>query len=108
MERLNEKEDELAELRAQLNRKDRKPKSGITKDQEHQRRLNRLTVDLENDRLLMQKLEELNHQLEVNTAIKFCFAFISSLYHRRKSKNMKLFSSLMPRRWLRRIKSWKS
>ncbi|CEG84489.1 hypothetical protein RMATCC62417_18285 [Rhizopus microsporus] len=64
MERLNEKEDELAELRAQLNRKDRKPKSGITKDQEHQRRLNRLTVDLENDRLLMQKLEELNHQLE--------------------------------------------
>lgn len=66
MERLTEKEDELAELRAQLNRRDRKPKQSLTKDQENQRRLNRLTMDLENDRLLIQRLEELNQQLEVS------------------------------------------
>ncbi|KAG1446392.1 hypothetical protein G6F56_009584 [Rhizopus delemar] len=64
MERLGEKENELAELRAQFNRKERKPKSGTTKDQEHQKRLNRLTTDLENDRMLMQRLDELNNQLE--------------------------------------------
>ncbi len=66
MERLGEKENELAELRSQLNRRDRKPKSGVSKDQEQKQRLNRLTMDLEQDRMLMQKLEELNHQLEVN------------------------------------------
>lgn len=60
-----EKEDELAELRSELTRRDRKPKQSFTKDQENQRRLNRLTVDLENDRLLIQKLDELNQQLEV-------------------------------------------
>ncbi|KAI9281572.1 hypothetical protein BY458DRAFT_575029 [Sporodiniella umbellata] len=64
MERLGEKENELTELRAQLNRKERRPKSKLSKDQEQQRRLNRLTVDLEQDRLLAQKLEELNYQLE--------------------------------------------
>ncbi|KAG1052476.1 hypothetical protein G6F43_005394 [Rhizopus delemar] len=65
MERLGEKEDELAELRAQINRRDRKPKSGLTTDEDHhQKRLNRLTMDLEHDRMLMQKLEELNNQLE--------------------------------------------
>ncbi|KAG0744842.1 hypothetical protein G6F57_003915 [Rhizopus arrhizus] len=64
MERLGEKENELAELRSQLNRRDRKPKSGVSKDQEQKQRLNRLTMDLEQDRMLMQKLEELNHQLE--------------------------------------------
>ncbi len=67
MERLGEKEDELAELRAQINRRDRKPKSGLATDEDHhQKRLNRLTMDLEHDRMLMQKLEELNNQLEVN------------------------------------------
>lgn len=65
MERLGEKENELVELRSQLNRRERKPKSGVSKDQEQQNRLNRLTMDLENDRILVQKLEELNHQLEV-------------------------------------------
>ncbi|KAG1460011.1 hypothetical protein G6F56_006042 [Rhizopus delemar] len=64
MERLGEKENELVELRSQLNRRERKPKSGVSKDQEQQNRLNRLTMDLENDRILVQKLEELNHQLE--------------------------------------------
>lgn len=66
MERLAEKENELAELRSELTRRDRKPKQSFSKDQENQRRLNRLTVDLENDRLLIQKLEELNQQLEVS------------------------------------------
>jgi hypothetical protein len=32
---------------------------------DQQKRLNRLTVDLENDRLMIQKLDELNQQLEV-------------------------------------------
>lgn len=67
MERLAEKENELAELRSELTRRDRKPKQSLSKDQENQRRLNRLTVDLENDRLLIQKLDELNQQLEVCT-----------------------------------------
>ncbi|KAL0075952.1 hypothetical protein J3Q64DRAFT_1773493 [Phycomyces blakesleeanus] len=61
--RLEEKENELAELRAQLNRRDRKPKEG-SQDQERQKRVNRLTMDLESDRMLIQKLDELNHQLE--------------------------------------------
>lgn len=65
VERLTEKENELAELRSQLNRRDRKPKQSFSKDQEHQKRLNRLTMDLENDRLLIQRLDELNLQLEV-------------------------------------------
>ncbi|GAA5804058.1 hypothetical protein HPULCUR_009544 [Helicostylum pulchrum] len=63
VDRLTEKEDELAELRAQLNRRDRKPKQS-SKDQDNQKRLNRLTMDLENDRLLIQRLDELNQQLE--------------------------------------------
>ncbi|KAI8969086.1 hypothetical protein BDF20DRAFT_839044 [Mycotypha africana] len=63
-ERLNEKENELAELRSELNRRERKPKQSLSKDEENQRRLNRLTVDLENDRLLMQRLNDLNQQLE--------------------------------------------
>ncbi|KAI8875858.1 hypothetical protein K501DRAFT_142577, partial [Backusella circina FSU 941] len=67
VERLNEKEGELAELRSQLNRRDRKPKPGgaYTQDHENQRRLKRLTMDLENDRLLIQKLEDLNAQFEI-------------------------------------------
>lgn len=65
--RLEEKEKELAVLRAQLNRRDRKPKNG----DEDQKRLNRLTMDLESDRLMIQKLEELNQQLEVKS--KECF-----------------------------------
>ncbi|KAI8636990.1 hypothetical protein BD408DRAFT_70570 [Parasitella parasitica] len=64
VERLTEKENELAELRSQLNRRDRKPKQSLSKEQEQQRRLNRLTMDLENDRLLIQRLDELNQQLE--------------------------------------------
>ncbi|GAA5816436.1 hypothetical protein MFLAVUS_009965 [Mucor flavus] len=63
VDRLTEKENELAELRAQLNRRDRKPKQS-SKDQDNQKRLNRLTMDLENDRLLIQRLDELNQQLE--------------------------------------------
>lgn len=66
MERLTEKENELAELRSQLNRRDRKPKQSSSREQEHQKRLNRLTMDLENDRLLIQRLDELNQQLEVS------------------------------------------
>lgn len=65
MDRLSEKENELAELRSQLTRRDRKPKQSLTHDQDNQRRLNRLTMDLENDRLLIQRLDELNQQLEV-------------------------------------------
>ncbi|KAL9538851.1 hypothetical protein MBANPS3_010635 [Mucor bainieri] len=64
VERLTEKENELAELRSQLNRRDRKPKQSFSREQEHQKRLNRLTMDLENDRLLIQRLDELNQQLE--------------------------------------------
>ncbi|KAL7330902.1 hypothetical protein PS15p_203178 [Mucor circinelloides] len=64
VERLTEKENELAELRSQLNRRDRKPKQSLSREQEHQKRLNRLTMDLENDRLLIQRLDELNQQLE--------------------------------------------
>ncbi|KAF1801403.1 hypothetical protein FB192DRAFT_1437668 [Mucor lusitanicus] len=64
VERLTEKENELAELRSQLNRRDRKPKQTSSREQEHQKRLNRLTMDLENDRLLIQRLDELNQQLE--------------------------------------------
>ncbi|KAK4521222.1 Golgi to ER traffic- protein [Mucor velutinosus] len=64
VERLTEKENELAELRSQLNRRDRKPKHSSSREQEHQKRLNRLTMDLENDRLLIQRLDELNQQLE--------------------------------------------
>lgn len=66
MERLTEKENELAELRSQLNRRDRKPKQSLSREEEHQKRLNRLTMDLENDRLLIQRLDELNQQLEVS------------------------------------------
>lgn len=66
MDRLSEKENELAELRSQLTRRDRKPKQSLTNDQDNQRRLNRLTMDLENDRLLIQRLDELNQQLEVS------------------------------------------
>lgn len=66
VERLTEKENELAELRSQLNRRDRKPKQTSSREQEHQKRLNRLTMDLENDRLLIQRLDELNQQLEVS------------------------------------------
>ncbi|KAI9476463.1 MAG: hypothetical protein EXX96DRAFT_610242 [Benjaminiella poitrasii] len=63
--RLTEKENELAELRAELNRRERKPKlQSSSNDQEKQKRLNRLTVDLENDRLLIHRLDELNQQLE--------------------------------------------
>lgn len=58
-----DKEKELATLRAQVNRRDRKKNDG--KDEERQKRLNRLTMDLENDRIMIQKLEELNQQLEV-------------------------------------------
>ncbi|KAI9317994.1 hypothetical protein BX666DRAFT_1576056 [Dichotomocladium elegans] len=58
--RLAEKEKELAVLRAQVRRRDRSPKKG----DEDQKRLNRLTMDLESDRLMIQKLEELNLQLE--------------------------------------------
>lgn len=58
VKRLEEKEKEIATLRAQLN-------SSQSKDQERQKRLNRLTMDLESDRLMIQKLEELNQQLEV-------------------------------------------
>ncbi|ORZ25543.1 hypothetical protein BCR42DRAFT_400384 [Absidia repens] len=64
--RLADKEGELAELRSELTRRERTP-SNRTKPndvQERQKRLNRLTVDLENDRLMIQKLEELNQQLE--------------------------------------------
>ncbi|KAI7871361.1 uncharacterized protein EV154DRAFT_112027 [Mucor mucedo] len=64
VDRLSEKENELAELRSQLTRRDRKPKQSFTHDQDNQRRLNRLTMDLENDRLLIQRLDELNQQLE--------------------------------------------
>ncbi|EPB83142.1 hypothetical protein HMPREF1544_10127 [Mucor circinelloides 1006PhL] len=64
VERLTEKENELAELRSQLNRRDRKPKQSLSREEEHQKRLNRLTMDLENDRLLIQRLDELNQQLE--------------------------------------------
>ncbi|KAF7726909.1 hypothetical protein EC973_008204 [Apophysomyces ossiformis] len=65
VQRLAEKENELVELRAELNRRDRKPKKqGDNADQERQKRLNRLTMDLESDRLMIQKLEELNQQLE--------------------------------------------
>ncbi|KAI8148980.1 SH3-binding, glutamic acid-rich protein-domain-containing protein [Fennellomyces sp. T-0311] len=59
--RLAEKEKELATLQTQLNRRDRKPTSD---DQERQKRLNRLTMDLESDKIMIQKLEELNQQLE--------------------------------------------
>ncbi|RCI02704.1 hypothetical protein CU098_008332 [Rhizopus stolonifer] len=64
VERLNEKENELVELRAELSRKDRQPKQQFTATRDQEKRLNRLTMDLENDRLLVQKLEELNQQLE--------------------------------------------
>ncbi|OBZ91478.1 hypothetical protein A0J61_00477 [Choanephora cucurbitarum] len=64
VERLNEKEDELAELRAELSRKDREPIKSTSAFNEREKRLNRLTIDLENDRLLAQKLEDLNQQLE--------------------------------------------
>ncbi|KAG0164965.1 hypothetical protein DFQ28_009834 [Apophysomyces sp. BC1034] len=65
VQRLAEKENELVELRAELSRRDRKPKKqNASEDQERQKRLNRLTMDLESDRLMIQKLEELNQQLE--------------------------------------------
>ncbi|ORX47443.1 hypothetical protein DM01DRAFT_1396320 [Hesseltinella vesiculosa] len=60
--RLAEKEGEIAELRSELTRRERRPNS--KGQDERQKRLNRLTVDLENDRLMIQKLEELNQQLE--------------------------------------------
>ncbi|KAI7870427.1 hypothetical protein BDF14DRAFT_1774199 [Spinellus fusiger] len=63
VKRLEEKENELAELRAQINRRDRIPREE-SKDQERQKRVNRLTMDLESDRILIHKLDELNHQLE--------------------------------------------
>ncbi|KAI9300146.1 hypothetical protein BJ944DRAFT_244475 [Cunninghamella echinulata] len=63
--RLADKEAELAELRSELTRRDRTPKNNNkSSDQERQKRLNRLTIDLENDRLMIQKLEDLNQQLE--------------------------------------------
>ncbi|KAI8096580.1 uncharacterized protein BX664DRAFT_355928 [Halteromyces radiatus] len=64
--RLADKEGELAELRTELTRRERTSSNrGKSNDvQERQKRLNRLTVDLENDRLMIQKLEELNQQLE--------------------------------------------
>ena len=68
MSRLAEKEKELAKLNSQINRRDRSPKDN-DKDQERQRRLNRLTMDLESDKIMIQKLEELNQQLEVNIYI---------------------------------------
>lgn len=67
--RLADKEGELAELRSELTRRERVPANRGGKPnevQERQKRLNRLTVDLENDRLMIQKLEELNQQLEVS------------------------------------------
>ncbi|KAI8063466.1 hypothetical protein BC940DRAFT_327327 [Gongronella butleri] len=60
--RLADKEGELAELRSELTRRERRPNS--KGQDERQKRLNRLTMDLENDRLMIQKLEELNQQLE--------------------------------------------
>ncbi|KAI8341064.1 hypothetical protein BC941DRAFT_467126 [Chlamydoabsidia padenii] len=65
--RLSEKEGEVAELRSELNRRERTPSQRTNKTndvEDQQKRLNRLTMDLENDRLMIQKLEELNQQLE--------------------------------------------
>lgn len=58
-------------LRSQLNRRDRKPKDEAQRTAD-QKRLNRLTMDLENDRLMIQKLEELNKQLEVRSFSRTC------------------------------------
>ena len=66
--RLAEKEKELAKLNSQLNRRDGSPQDD-DKDQERQKRLNRLTMDLESDKIMIQRLEELNQQLEVNICI---------------------------------------
>ena len=38
-------------------------------DDEQEKRLRRLTVDLENEKLTMKKLEELNAQLEVSNNV---------------------------------------
>ncbi|KAI9499337.1 SH3-binding, glutamic acid-rich protein-domain-containing protein [Zychaea mexicana] len=61
--RLAETEKELTTLRSQQNPPDGSPKDS-SKDQERQKRLNRLTMDLESDKFMIQKLEELNQQLE--------------------------------------------
>ncbi|KAG2223379.1 hypothetical protein INT45_002874 [Circinella minor] len=61
--RLAEKEKELAKLNSQLNCRDGSPQDN-DKEQERQKRLNRLTMDLESDKIMIQKLEELNQQLE--------------------------------------------
>jgi hypothetical protein len=96
VERLTEKENELAELRSQLNRRDRKPKQSFNRDQENQRRLNRLTLDLENDRLLIQKLDELNQQLEVRKG-QLVKDSDTNINDRHKNKSMKMYLNLMPK-----------
>ncbi|KAG2186806.1 hypothetical protein INT44_003032, partial [Umbelopsis vinacea] len=58
--RLLEKETELNDLREELEKSRHSNKS----DEEQEKRLRRLTVDLEHEKLTMKKLEELNAQLE--------------------------------------------
>lgn len=62
---MTEKENELNSLRDELEQ------SRHTKmaDEEQEKRLRRLTVDLETEKLTMKKLEELNAELEVSSAM---------------------------------------
>lgn len=62
---MTEKENELNLLRDELEQ------SRHTKmaDEEQEKRLRRLTVDLETEKLTMKKLEELNAELEVSRAM---------------------------------------
>jgi hypothetical protein len=65
---LADKESELNSLREELEQ------SRHTKmaDEEQEKRLRRLTVDLEHERLTMKKLEELNAELEVTFYFESC------------------------------------
>ncbi|KAI8989497.1 hypothetical protein BDB01DRAFT_848668 [Pilobolus umbonatus] len=69
VERLADKESELAELKSKLTVEKsylRVNSRRSTSEQENRKRMNRLTLDLENDRLLIQKLDDLNNQLEMH------------------------------------------
>jgi hypothetical protein len=65
---LADKESELNSLREELEQ------SRHTKmaDEEQEKRVRRLTVDLEHERLTMKKLEELNAELEVTFYFECC------------------------------------
>jgi hypothetical protein len=71
---------------------------------DQQKRLNRLTVDLENDRLMIQKLDELNQQLEVLLFRKIIsLQTYSALFHRLKKNSMRPHYTIMLKSLRKRI-----